>query len=159
MYFMENNTGKRNMQVYVFCFHMRKKIITFAWYMIADECFQMRIHLNTNFNDGGKHQYNSFQILMDVPPLGHAIFLCLLLYINTVNNPDLSFIFCRREISRPCLHRGTADSLAGFNQSTSLWKSFLQWYKRMALSPGSSWFPQSFSHLSFYTWHRRIKYT
>lgn len=106
------------MQVYVFCFHMRKKI-TFAWYMIADECFQRRIHLNTNINDGGKHQYNSFQILMDLPPLGHAVFLCPFLYINTVNNPDLSFIFCRSEISRPCLHRGTADSLARFSQSTS----------------------------------------
>lgn len=36
-----------------------EKKITFAWYMIA-ESFQRRIHLNTNINDGGKHQYNSF---------------------------------------------------------------------------------------------------
>lgn len=112
-----------------------EKKITFPWHMIADESFQRRIHLNTNINDGGKHQYNSFQILVDLPPLGHAIFLCSLLYINTVNNPDLSFIFCRREISRPCLHRGTADSLAGFSQSTSPWKSFLQWYKRNGSVP------------------------
>lgn len=112
-----------------------EKKITFAWHVIAAESFQRRIHLNTSINDGGKHWYNSFQILMDLPPLGHAIFLCLLLYINTVNNPELSFIFCRREISRPCQHRGAADSLAGFSQSTSPWKIFLQWYKRNGSVP------------------------
>lgn len=44
---------------------IREKRSTFAWYMIADECLQRRIHLNTKINDVGKHQYNSFQFPMD----------------------------------------------------------------------------------------------
>lgn len=46
-------------------YEVKKKKSIFAWYMIADECLQRRIYLNTKINDVRKHQYNSFQYPMD----------------------------------------------------------------------------------------------
>lgn len=85
MHFMENNTRKTNVQVHVWWFHMRSM---FAWYMIAVECLQRRIHVKMKINDVEKHQYNSFQIPIDLLYIVLS-FPYPLLYINTDSNPDL----------------------------------------------------------------------